>query len=90
MVQTKREKHQAYSASSQSQAANDFKLESEEWSMLSRVRFFATPWAVAHQAPSVHGILQKRILEWVAFSSQSSSPRDQTQVCSTAGGFYTI
>ena len=30
----------------------------------------------------VHGILQARILEWVAFSSsrESSQPRDQTQV----------
>ena len=31
---------------------------------------------------SVHGILQARILEWVAisFSMKSSRPRDQTQV----------
>ena len=31
---------------------------------------------------SVHGILQARILEWVAmpFSRGSSQPRDQTQV----------
>ena len=31
---------------------------------------------------SVHGILQARILEWVAisFSRESSQPRDQTQV----------
>ena len=35
----------------------------------SQVRLFATPWTVAHQAPlSVHGILQARILEWVAIS----------------------
>ena len=27
-----------------------------------------TPWAVAHQAPSVYGILQARILKWVSFS----------------------
>jgi len=33
--------------------------------------------------PIVHGILQARILEWVAFpcSRGSSQPRDQTQVC---------
>ena len=39
---------------------------------LSRVRFFATPWAVAHQ--TVHGIFQAKILEWVAisFSRRSS------------------
>ena len=39
----------------------------------------ATPWTVAHQAP-VLGILQARILEWVAvsFSRGSSQCRDQT------------
>ena len=45
---------------------------------------FATPWAV-------HGILQARILEWVAFpfSKGSSQCRDQTQVSHIAGGFFT-
>jgi len=40
---------------------------------------------------SVHGILQARILEWVAipFSRGSSWCRDQTQVSCTAGGFFT-
>ena len=40
---------------------------------------------------SVHGILQTRILEWVAFpfSRGSSQPRDQTQVSCIAGGFFT-
>ena len=35
----------------------------------------------------VHGILQARILEWIAFpfSRRSSQPRDQTQVSHTAG-----
>jgi len=33
---------------------------------LSRVQLFATPWTVAHQAPLSVGILQARILEWVA------------------------
>ena len=39
----------------------------------------------------VHGILQARILEWVAFSfsTGSSQPRDQTQVSYIAGGFVT-
>ena len=42
---------------------------------LSRVQLFATPWTVAHQAPSVYGILQARILEWAAMpSSRGSSP----------------
>ena len=41
---------------------------------------------------SVHGILQARILEWVAvpFSRGSSWPRDLTQVFSIAGRFLTI
>ena len=40
---------------------------------------------------TVHGILQARILEWVAFpfSRLSSQPRDQTQVSRIAGGFFT-
>ena len=39
----------------------------------------------------VNGILQARILEWVAFpfSRVSSQPRDQTQVSHIAGGFFT-
>ena len=39
----------------------------------------------------VHGILQARILEWVAvsFSRGSSQPRDRTQVSLIAGGFFT-
>ena len=41
---------------------------------------------------TVHGILQARILEWVAFpfSRGSSHPRDRTQVSSMAGGFFTL
>ena len=41
---------------------------------------------------SVHGILQARILEWVAvlFFRGSSQPRDQTQVSRIAGGFFTV
>ena len=40
---------------------------------------------------TVHGILQARILEWVAFpfSMGSSQPRDQTQVSHIAGRFFT-
>ena len=44
---------------------------------------------------SVHGILQARILEWVAISRgfspprASSRPRDWTQVSCIAGGFFT-
>ena len=41
----------------------------------------ATPWAVAFQAPLSMGILQERILEWVAvFSSRGfSHSRNQTR-----------
>ena len=39
----------------------------------------------------VHGVLQARILEWVAFpfSRGSSQPRDRTQVSHIAGGLFT-
>jgi len=51
-----------------------------------------TPQAIAHQVPLSIGILQARILEWVAMPSSrgSSQPRDQTQVSGIAGGFFTI
>ena len=41
---------------------------------------------------SVHGILQARILEWVAtpFSRRSSWPRDRILVSCMAGRFFTI
>ena len=40
---------------------------------------------------TVHGILQARILEWLAFpfSRGSSQPKDQTQVSWFAGGLFT-
>ena len=55
------------------------------WKSLSHVRLFPTPWTI------VHGILQARKLEWVAFPSSkgSSPPRDRTQVSHTEGGFLT-
>ena len=41
---------------------------------------------------SVHGVLQARILEWVAisFSSGSSRPRDRTQVSCIAGRRFNL
>ena len=49
------------------------------------------PMACGLLGSSVHGILQPRILEWIAmpFSRGSFWPRDRTQVCYTAGGFFT-
>ena len=40
---------------------------------------------------TVHGILQARILEWIAFpfSRESSQPRDWIQVSCIAGRFFT-
>ena len=51
-----------------------------------------TPWASTRQAPLSMGILQARILEWVAMPSSkgSSQPRDRTQISCIAGGFFTI
>ena len=53
-----------------------------KWKLLSRVQISAT-------LLTVHGILQARILEWVAcpFSTGSSQPRDRTQVSPIAGRF---
>ena len=50
------------------------------------------PMACSLPGSSVHGILQARILEWVAipFSRGSSQPRDRSQVFCTAGRFFTI
>ena len=47
-------------------------------SLLSCVRLFVTSWTVAFQALLSMGILQARILEWVAMPSSrgSSQPRD--------------
>ena len=59
---------------------------------LSRVCLFVTPWTVACQAPLSMGILQARILEWIAMPSSrgSSQSRDQIQVFRIAGGFFTV
>ena len=50
------------------------------------------PMSCSPPGSSVHGILQARILEWVAipFSKASSPLRDQTQVSCITGRFFTI
>ena len=50
------------------------------------------PHGLSPPSPSVHGILQARVLEWIAipFSRRSSQPRDRTQVSCIAGGFFTV
>ena len=44
----------------------------------------------AQQAPLALGILQARILEWVAmpFSRGSSQPKDETQISGMPGSFF--
>ena len=51
-------------------------------SCFSCVQLFATPWTIAYQAALSMGILQARILEWVAMPSSrgSSWSKDQTWV----------
>ena len=50
--------------------------------LVCHVWLFETQWTVAHQAPLSMGILQARILEWVAIplSRRSSWPRDWMHV----------
>ena len=56
-----------------------------KWKPLSRV------WLFDPTDYTVHGILQARMLEWVAFpfSRRSSQPRDWIQVSFITGGFFT-
>ena len=67
--------------------------ETEMLVAFSHVWFFATLWTVCSPpGSSVHGILQGRILKWVAipFSRGSSWPKDRTQVSITADRFFTV
>ena len=63
----------------------------EKWKSLSHVPL-CDPMDGNPLGSSVHGILQARILKWVAisFSRGSSWPRGQTWVSCTAGRFLTI
>ena len=59
---------------------------------LLKVKVAQLCWTICNPMDyTVHGILQARILEWVAFpfSRGSSQPRDQTQVSHIAGRFFT-
>ena len=59
---------------------------------LSHIWLFEMPMDCSLPGSSVQGILQARILEWVAISSSrgSSWPRDWTWVSCIADGFFTI
>ena len=52
---------------------------------------FCDPMNCSLLGSSVHGILQARILEWVAmlFSKGSSQPGNRTHISCTAGRFFT-
>ena len=60
--------------------------------LLSRVRLCEIPWTVTSQVPLSMGILQARILEWVAMHSSrgSSRPRDWTLVFHIVGRHFTV
>ena len=60
-------------------------------SMPSHVWLFCNPIEGSLPGFSVHGILQERILEWVAISSSRgfSRARDWTHISCTAGRFFT-
>ena len=55
-------------------------------------RLFATPWTSSLPGSSLHGILQARVLEWVAisFSRRSSQPRDQTWISRIPGRRFNL
>ena len=66
--------------------------ESEVKVLLSHVWLFVTSMDYSPPVSFVHGILQGRLLEWVAIPSSggSSWPMYQTQVSCTADRFFTI
>ena len=53
---------------------------------------FCDPMDCSPPGSSVPGILQARLLEWIAMPSSrgSSRPRDGSWVCCIAGGFFTV
>ena len=63
---------------------DSFKISSYIWWIMNVLIAYSclTLWTIAHQTPPVRGILQARILEWVAipFSRRSSWPKDWTWV----------
>ena len=63
-------------------------------SCFSRVQLWVTAWTLAHQAPLSMGILQARILEWVAMPSPGHLPNPGIEPVSLtsptlAGRFFT-
>ena len=74
----------------------EFNLHSRPWRLCAQscAQLYLTlcdPLDCSPPGFSVHGMLQTRILEWVAisFSRGSYRPRDRSQVSCTAGRFFT-
>ena len=65
---------------------------SSMWSEVTQSCLTVSPWTLAHQDFSIHGVFQARILEWAAisFSKGTSPPRDQTQLSCTEGRRFTL
>ena len=75
------------------QRANGFQLTLIDWVLvIQSCPTLCNPVDCSQPASSDRGILQARILEWVAipFSRGSSQPRDQTRVSCIASRFFTI
>ena len=72
---------------------NFFLLRKKEWKRSHSVMSDSLrPCGLYPPGSSIHGLLQARILEWVAipFSRGSSWPRDQTWVSHTAGKCFNL
>ena len=63
----------------------------QKWKSLSRV-WLCDPIDCSLPGSSVHGLLQARVLEWIAspLSRGSSQPTNRIQVSRIAGGFFTV
>ena len=71
----------------------DFSLSEVKWSEVAQwCPTLCDPMDCSPPGSSIHGILQARVLEWVAicFSRGSSRPRDQTRVSGIVGRCFTV
>ena len=58
--------------------------------LLSRVRLFATPWAVAYQTPPSMEFSKQEYWIAISFSRRSSQPRDWIRASSIVGRRFTV